>query len=202
MANQSIATQARRAIKGCDRGSLMHIVGSYMDEYAAMSHETREKELSERTATVETLTAQLQDAREARKVADTAVREARELIGAIREAVSYRQDQKDITAKQACALLGMLKPDGTPNVNAWGVMRKRLKDSAAQAPIDKAERAAKRAEDSAKREADAIAKLTYTEMADQLILAMRGEWNDDLTTAITSLASALADIHNRNMVAA
>ena len=202
MSNQSIASKARRAIKGCDKGALLHIVGSYMDEYAAMSHETRETELAERTATVETLTAQLQDAREARKAADNAAREARELIGAIRESVSYRQDQKDITAKQACALLGMLKPDGTPNVNAWGVMRKRLKDAAAQAPVEKAERAAKRAEDSAKREADAIAKLTYTAMADRLILAMRGEWDDDLTTAIESLASALADIHNRNMVAA
>ena len=202
MANQSIASKARRAIKSCDKGALLHIVGSYMDEYASMSHETRETELSERTATVETLTAQLQDAREARKVADNAVREARELIGAIRESVSYRQDQKDITAKQACALLGMLKPDGTPNVNAWGVMRKRLKDAAAQAPVDKAERAAKRAEDAAKREADAVAKLSYTAMADRLILAMHGEWNEDLTTAITSLASALADIHNRNMVAA
>ena len=202
MSKQSIATQARRAIKGCDKGSLLHIVGSYMDEYAAMSHETRETELSERTATVETLTAQLQDAREARKVADNAVREARELIGAIRESVSYRQDQKDITAKQACALLGMLKADGTPNVNAWGVMRKRLKDAAAQAPVEKAERAAKRAEDSAKREADAVAKLSYVAMADRLILAMHGEWDEDLTTAIASLASALADIHNRNMVAA
>ena len=202
MANQSIASKARRAIKGCDKGALLDIVGSYMKDYVAMSHETREKDLSERAATVETLTAQLQDAREARKVADNAVREARELIGAIRESVSYRQDQKDITAKQACALLGMLKPDGTPNVNDWGVMRKRLKDAAAQAPVEKAERAAKRAQDSAKREADAIAKLTYTAMADRLILAMHGEWNEDLTTAITSLASALADIHNRNMVAA
>ena len=202
MSQQSIATKARRAIKGCDKGALLDVVGSYMKDYAAMSHETRETELSERTATVETLTAQLKDAREARKVADNAVREARELIGAIRESVSYRQDQKDITAKQACVLLDMLKADGTPNVNSWGVMRKRMKDAAAQTPVEKAERAAKRAESAAKREAETLDSLTYTAMADRLILAMHGEWNEDLTTAITSLASALADIHNRDMVAA
>ena len=194
MSKQSIASKARREIKNCDKGSLLHIVGSYMDDYAAMSHETRETDLNARTATVETLTAQLKDAREARKVADNAAREARELIGAIREAVSYRQDQKDITGKQACLLLGIVKDDGTPNVNRWGVMRKRIKDAATQAPVEKAERAAKRAEDSAKREAETLAKLTYTAMADRLILAMHGEWDDDLTTAIASLASALADV--------
>lgn len=200
MSKQSLATQARRAIKSCDKSALLNIVGNYMDEYASMSHETRETELSERAATVETLTAQLQDAREARKVADNAVREARELIGAIRESVSFRQDQKDITAKQACVLLGMLKADGTPNVNAWGVMRKRMKDAAAQAPVEKAERAAKREADAANREADAVAKLSYVAMADRLILAMHGEWNEDLTTAITSLSSALTTLRSQNLI--